>query len=360
MQNCGQKNIPKSTAKLLKTLVGRDGIEPSTNRLKVSYDTPNKSNACGVFRSAKPRKQRPENRVTARGAFGLRTKAALLNVALLILMLMLIELAYRCSVHVAAMAPRGMVGYIALAIVPLLAAVCPLILLEAISPASPAEGRNYAKALAFSILFSLAIVFWSKVATLATSHMYPLVKWRLWRDAGMPLVVFATLVNMFVSDFFHYWFHRACHTYGWLWRFHRVHHMVREFNCLAFYGHMLGPLVQIPFLTLPFVFFFGVETPYQVAFLSSFTFAWTYFIHSNTTVNFGRLGVLFNDNAHHKMHHSVDPRHANCNFAAAFPVWDVLFGSYRAPEPMGSVRVGVSGTKSPTIGDMTLLSSHTS
>jgi sterol desaturase/sphingolipid hydroxylase (fatty acid hydroxylase superfamily) len=42
----------------------------------------------------------------------------------------------------------------------------------------------------------------------------------------------------------------------------------------------------------------------------------------------------------HRLHHSIDVEHMNCNFAAFFPVIDLLFGTYRAPDPSALLRTG--------------------
>lgn len=147
---------------------------------------------------------------------------------------------------------------------------------------------------------------------------------------------------MFVSDFFGYWFHRASHRYAWLWNFHKQHHAIRDWNCLALYGHLLAPALYIPLITVPFTFFFGVDAPHGVVLISAFAFAWSHFIHCDTWVDFGPVGMILCDPPHHKMHHSIDSRHRDVNFAM-FPIWDVIFGTYARPEPAAMIRVGIEG-----------------
>lgn len=40
------------------------------------------------------------------------------------------------------------------------------------------------------------------------------------------LAILVLLVTLFVFDFLEYWIHRAQHRFGFLWRFHAVHHSV--------------------------------------------------------------------------------------------------------------------------------------
>jgi sterol desaturase/sphingolipid hydroxylase (fatty acid hydroxylase superfamily) len=46
------------------------------------------------------------------------------------------------------------------------------------------------------------------------------------------------LLAAFVSDLFYYWFHRAQHALGLLWRFHAVHHSIEELNCFNEWHHV--------------------------------------------------------------------------------------------------------------------------
>ena len=47
----------------------------------------------------------------------------------------------------------------------------------------------------------------------------------------------------------------------------------------------------------------------------------------------------------HRIHHSRMPQHLDRNFAAYFPIWDVIFGTYYHPKPAEFPATGVSGTR---------------
>ncbi len=34
----------------------------------------------------------------------------------------------------------------------------------------------------------------------------------------------------------------------------------------------------------------------------------------------------------HRLHHSIEPQHADRNFAAFFPIFDIVFGTYSKPQ----------------------------
>jgi sterol desaturase/sphingolipid hydroxylase (fatty acid hydroxylase superfamily) len=58
---------------------------------------------------------------------------------------------------------------------------------------------------------------------------------------------------------------------------------------------------------------------------------WFNFSHANWRLELGRLGYLFISPQVHRIHHSVEQRHINKNFASLFPVIDMIFGTYYHP-----------------------------
>ncbi|MEO6041048.1 MAG: sterol desaturase family protein, partial [Croceibacterium sp.] len=59
---------------------------------------------------------------------------------------------------------------------------------------------------------------------------------------------------------------------------------------------------------------------------------WNYVSHAGIRLDFGRGSWLLNSPAYHRRHHSSDPEHYGSNFAALFPIFDVIAGSYRRPD----------------------------
>jgi sterol desaturase/sphingolipid hydroxylase (fatty acid hydroxylase superfamily) len=56
------------------------------------------------------------------------------------------------------------------------------------------------------------------------------------------------------------------------------------------------------------------------------------FPHMNARIDLGPLTRVILGPQVHRLHHSIDPAHFNTNFAGAFPVWDLAFGTYREPD----------------------------
>ena len=71
---------------------------------------------------------------------------------------------------------------------------------------------------------------------------------------------------------------------------------------------------------------YGVATVYGLMFMF-----FAMFPHMNIRLELGPLTRLILGPQLHRIHHSVYREHFNTNFAGAFPVWDLVFGTYRAP-----------------------------
>jgi sterol desaturase/sphingolipid hydroxylase (fatty acid hydroxylase superfamily) len=129
------------------------------------------------------------------------------------------------------------------------------------------------------------------------------------------------------GNFFYYWFHRAQHRFGWLWRFHSVHHSITEMSATASYHHVTEDLFQYVAVTVPMAVLLGVQSgpvPWLVVVLVG---TQAYFIHSSVRLSFGPLRYLLCDNRFHRIHHSRDAQHRDRNFGTVSPVWDALFGT---------------------------------
>jgi sterol desaturase/sphingolipid hydroxylase (fatty acid hydroxylase superfamily) len=133
-------------------------------------------------------------------------------------------------------------------------------------------------------------------------------------------------------DLAEYAYHRAQHAIPALWAMHALHHSDPHFDATTSTRHFWAePLIKSLTVWLAvgvllkasplIVVLYGAAAYYNVA------------IHSNTRLTLGRFSWLLNTPAYHRMHHSALPEHWDCNFAALLPIYDVIFGGYRAPKP---------------------------
>ena len=137
-----------------------------------------------------------------------------------------------------------------------------------------------------------------------------------------------------------YWFHRACHRFDFLWRFHAVHHSAEHLDWVAAHReHPLDGLVTQLVCNVPaFALGFPMETLAAVIALRSL---WGIFIHSNVRLPLGPLHVLLGSPALHHWHHAKLRTKAQ-NFANLAPWVDVLFGTYHRPQGEETYPIGLS------------------
>ncbi|MBX9795684.1 sterol desaturase family protein [Sphingomonas sp.] len=229
--------------------------------------------------------------------------------------------------------------------------LCVLSALELMFPAGRQSVGGRVAGLAFWIIYL-------PVATLAMNGfgmmwqalgVRPLAVLHLDTDWAGPLaVLIGPVVGALVYDFFFYWYHRAQHR--WFWRFHAVHHSIRELNTVNSYHHLSEVVFQSAGLMLPASLFLvdgGLGAPVVVVLIRFHAS----FIHSSTRLHLGPLRLFLCDNRFHRIHHSLEERHFDRNFGAFTTLWDRVFGTAHFPEPDEWPATGLEGVAQPeTVG----------
>lgn len=207
----------------------------------------------------------------------------------------------------------------------------------AIESLVPAQTGQPLKHVGFNILYTIVFLL---LTNLLTPPLLALTKpWIEQWGIGIPITFPDGLVGqlgqvlafLFIMDFFYYWFHRAQHVIGPLWVQHKLHHS--EFSLNVTTGnrhHWLEEPLRVFALWLPIGLLFQ-QKPMTIAWLWSGFLLWGYFIHLNIRLPLGPLTPVFGGPQLHRIHHSNLPEHADRNFAAFFPVFDILFGTYYRP-----------------------------
>jgi sterol desaturase/sphingolipid hydroxylase (fatty acid hydroxylase superfamily) len=157
--------------------------------------------------------------------------------------------------------------------------------------------------------------------------------------AGFPWVVQVTLA-LVIAGVGGYWGHRATHSVPVLWKFHKVHHSIKEMDWLA--AARLHPVDQAftrSCAVLP-LFALGFTRATFGAFLV-FTTLQAIFIHANVRLTFGPLKWVVGTPEFHHWHHANQPEAYNTNFAGEFPWIDLLFGTLRMPQHERPDRYGI-------------------
>lgn len=178
-------------------------------------------------------------------------------------------------------------------------------------------------------IFVRAIVIGAYVAVWAGARVYDV-------DTGSPLMWALVLLAV---DHQYYWFHRASHRVAFLWATHVVHHQSEEYNLTtALRQSALQAVVAAPFywplalLGVPPAMFIAASTANTL---------YQFWIHTRLVGKLGSLELVLNTPSHHRVHHGIDPKYIDKNYAGILIVWDRLYGTFveEAEEPaFGTVR----------------------
>jgi sterol desaturase/sphingolipid hydroxylase (fatty acid hydroxylase superfamily) len=169
-----------------------------------------------------------------------------------------------------------------------------------------------------------------------------------WRSAGILGLAVSVVAYGAVWDFFQYWFHRWQHMSATLWPSHRVHHTDVAVNTTtALRRSVLELLLIFVFILVPTVIVAGVdEVAAPIAF--AIFYGWGFFNHANIRLSLGPLTPVLSGPQWHRLHHAVDHDCRDRNFAAYFPILDIVFGTYRAPRRGEYPATGVADTFATT------------
>lgn len=164
----------------------------------------------------------------------------------------------------------------------------------------------------------------------------------------LSLVVLITLlIRAFISFGTHWLNHRV----PLLWRIHRVHHLDTELDVTSTVRfHPLEMPVSL-LIGLPVVVLCGLS-PWVLILYELLDVSVTLFSHSNIRLpaSLDRvLRYLIVTPDLHKVHHSSHQPETDSNYSAVFPVWDLLFGTFRTEtrEPLDTMELGLKQWRAP-------------
>ena len=128
-------------------------------------------------------------------------------------------------------------------------------------------------------------------------------------------------------DFAYYWSHRMSHEVHVLWAGHVVHHSSEEYNLAVALrqSSLHGLMTWVFYIPLALI---GV--PWQMfVTCNAINLVYQFWIHTRAV---GRLGwateAVMNTPSHHRVHHGVNPKYQDRNYAGVFITWDKLFGTF--------------------------------
>jgi sterol desaturase/sphingolipid hydroxylase (fatty acid hydroxylase superfamily) len=148
------------------------------------------------------------------------------------------------------------------------------------------------------------------------------------------------------EDFILYWTHRLFHG-GRLWKYHAVHHSSEDLEWISaarfhpinlFFGAVIADVVLLIAGISPNVF----------VVLGPVTIAHSAFVHANLDWTLGPLRYVIATPVFHRWHHTAADRGGEKNFAATFPVLDLIFGTFHMPAGELPDSYGIADRDFPT------------
>ncbi len=136
----------------------------------------------------------------------------------------------------------------------------------------------------------------------------------------------AWAILFFVDDFAYYWFHRISHESRLFWNFHVVHHSSEQYNLSvavrqSWFSGTLHWIFYAPIMLLGFA-------PWMFAVMHGFNLIYQFWIHTRFVRRMGFLEYILNTPSHHRVHHGVNERYLDRNYAGALIIWDRMFGTF--------------------------------
>ena len=159
----------------------------------------------------------------------------------------------------------------------------------------------------------------------------------------MQLVIFFVVLDVVQ------WFtHILLHKVPMLWRFHQVHHSVKEMGFAAHLRyHWMENILYKPLKTFGIMILGGFE-PEQAYVVHFVAIAIGHLNHANIKITWGPLKYIINNPVMHLYHHAhkLPEGKPGVNFGISLSVWDYLFRTDYVPEDSGAIELGFTGDES--------------
>lgn len=164
--------------------------------------------------------------------------------------------------------------------------------------------------------------------------------------AALPLPV-EVAITIALGELGPYLYHRASHEQSaLLFRIHAVHHAPTRLYWLnAFRVHPINLAASTALRLVPGVLLGAShEAVFASGLLAALVNVWA---HANVDARGGILDWIFAGPALHRVHHHAEAEISQSNYGGTTILWDVLFGTRRAPEPVRDGEVGVGDATPP-------------
>ena len=197
-------------------------------------------------------------------------------------------------------------------------------------------------------IFSIVISGFYKVLQIVFTDIGITYKsWAVFNPSDWPTAL-QLIVFFVVLDFVQWFTHTLLHKYPFFWKFHKVHHSVKEMGFAAHLRyHWMENILYKPLKTFGVMILFGFE-PQQAFIVHFVAIIIGHFNHSNIKITYGPLKYLINNPVMHLYHHAQELPEGKygVNFGISLSIWDYIFKTNYIPEDSGKVELGFSGDAS--------------
>ena len=156
-------------------------------------------------------------------------------------------------------------------------------------------------------------------------------------------MVLQLLVFFVILDFVQWLTHVLLHKFEFLWRFHKVHHSVKEMGFAAHLRyHWMENIFYKPLKTFGVMILGGFE-PEQAYIVHFIAISIGHLNHANIRITWGPFKYLFNNSVMHLYHHIKvlpEDKPQGINFGISLSVWDYIFKTNYIPEDSGNIELG--------------------
>jgi sterol desaturase/sphingolipid hydroxylase (fatty acid hydroxylase superfamily) len=153
------------------------------------------------------------------------------------------------------------------------------------------------------------------------------------------------LLFFIVLDFVQWFTHILLHSIPFLWRFHQVHHSVKEMGFAAHLRyHWMENILYKPLKTIGIMLLGGFE-PEQAFIVHFIAISIGHLNHANIKLSWGPFKYVLNNPVMHLYHHAytLPQNKIGINFGISLSLWDYLFNTAHVPENSGTIPLGFPG-----------------
>ena len=161
------------------------------------------------------------------------------------------------------------------------------------------------------------------------------------RVATIPYAWWIWPLCFVADDLAYYVFHRSAHRVRWFWASHVNHHSSQHYNLSTALRQTWTGFLSLSFMfRLPLILI-GFPPP-VLFFVGALNLIYQFWIHTEVIGRMPRwFEAVMNTPSHHRVHHAVNARYLDRNYAGVFIVWDKLFGTFTPEDDRDQIRYGL-------------------